>query len=64
MAKKTKPKNKAPSKKYKKYSLENGKVVKKKICPRCGEGVFLAQHKDRLYCGTCHYTEFLKKTKE
>jgi len=34
---------------------------KNKFCPKCGEGVFLAQHKDRLSCGTCKYTEFLKK---
>nr|6GQ1_AW Chain AW, Ubiquitin-40S ribosomal protein S31 [Saccharomyces cerevisiae S288C]6GQB_AW Chain AW, Ubiquitin-40S ribosomal protein S31 [Saccharomyces cerevisiae S288C]6GQV_AW Chain AW, Ubiquitin-40S ribosomal protein S31 [Saccharomyces cerevisiae] len=22
--------------------------------PTCGAGVFLANHKDRLYCGKCH----------
>ncbi len=31
-----------------------------KNCPRCGTGVRLAAHKDRLYCGKCKYTEFLK----
>ena len=30
-------------------------------CPKCGAGVFLSQHKDRVYCGKCHYTEFSKK---
>ncbi|WP_292465449.1 30S ribosomal protein S27ae [Methanolobus sp.] len=30
------------------------------ICPRCGEGVFLAEHKDRRSCGKCAYTEFKK----
>ncbi|MDK2892028.1 30S ribosomal protein S27ae [Methanohalophilus sp.] len=30
------------------------------FCPRCGEGVFLADHKDRLSCGKCGYTEFKK----
>ncbi|MBP1909955.1 30S ribosomal protein S27ae [Methanolobus bombayensis] len=29
-------------------------------CPRCGEGVFLAEHKDRRSCGKCGYTEFKK----
>ncbi|WP_094226890.1 30S ribosomal protein S27ae [Methanolobus psychrotolerans] len=29
-------------------------------CPRCGEGVFLAEHKDRRSCGKCNYTEFKK----
>ena len=27
-------------------------------CPKCGEGIFLAEHKDRLSCGKCGYTEF------
>jgi small subunit ribosomal protein S27Ae len=29
-------------------------------CPKCGPGVFLAQHKDRASCGSCGYTEFKK----
>lgn len=49
-------KNKPTSKKYSHY--ENGKA-KKKSCPRCGPGTFLAGHKGRVYCGTCHYTEFV-----
>ena len=53
-------KNKLTSKKYKHYS--EGK--KDKVCPRCGAGIFLAQHKDRLYCGKCHYTEFLGSEKK
>jgi small subunit ribosomal protein S27Ae len=34
---------------------------KKKHCPKCGPGVFLAEHADRLACGKCSYTEFKKK---
>ena len=34
---------------------------KRKPCPRCGPGVLLSEHKNRLYCGRCSYTEFLKK---
>ena len=52
-------KNKPTSKKYKKYA--NGK--KGKSCSRCGPGIFLAVHKDRLHCGKCKYTEFTPKAK-
>jgi small subunit ribosomal protein S27Ae len=34
---------------------------RRKTCPRCGAGVFLAEHKDRYSCGKCGYTEFKKK---
>ncbi|HJJ99548.1 MAG TPA: 30S ribosomal protein S27ae [Methanocorpusculum sp.] len=27
-------------------------------CPRCGQGVFMGEHKDRFACGKCGYTEF------
>lgn len=63
MSKKKKPKNKAPSKRWEKYKVEGEKVTRKISCPRCGMGVFLGEHKDRLYCGKCHYTEFKKKEK-
>jgi len=46
------------------YEVSDGKLVrKKKTCPKCGDGVFLAEHKDRSSCGTCGYTEFAKKEK-
>ncbi|PIZ30009.1 MAG: 30S ribosomal protein S27ae [Candidatus Altarchaeum sp. CG_4_10_14_0_8_um_filter_32_851] len=32
-----------------------------KFCTRCGEGVFMAKHKDRYSCGKCGYTEFIGK---
>jgi ubiquitin-small subunit ribosomal protein S27Ae len=60
MAKKQK-KNKVPSKKYTKYSIEGDKVTSKHSCPKCGPGIFLGDHKDRLYCGKCHYVEFKSK---
>lgn len=56
-----KPKNKVPSARFKKYKINGGKLEKAKSCPRCGEGTFMAQHKDREYCGGCHYTEFKSK---
>lgn len=51
-------KNKPTSKKYMHYSIKGEKVERKKYCPRCGPGIFLANHKNRLYCGKCHYTSF------
>jgi len=56
-------KNKPTSQKYKCYSIDGQTVKKEKSCPRCGGGIFLAKHKDRLYCGKCHYTEFISSKK-
>ncbi|HLC68998.1 MAG TPA: hypothetical protein VJH24_04100 [Candidatus Bilamarchaeaceae archaeon] len=28
-----------------------------KFCPKCGSGVTLARHKERLSCGRCGYFE-------
>lgn len=44
------------------YSLEGGKLTRKrKHCPKCGPGVFMAEHNNRVSCGKCGYTEFKKK---
>ncbi len=44
------------------FKVEGDKVVaERKYCPRCGAGVFLAEHKDRVACGKCGYTEFKNK---
>ncbi|HET6730825.1 MAG TPA: 30S ribosomal protein S27ae [Nitrososphaeraceae archaeon] len=44
------------------YKIEGDKVIRtKKDCPRCGKGVFMAEHQDRLSCGKCGFTEFTKK---
>ncbi|MBS3163954.1 30S ribosomal protein S27ae [Candidatus Woesearchaeota archaeon] len=43
------------------YAISGDKLTgKRKACPKCGRGVFLAEHKNRLTCGNCHYTEFRK----
>jgi small subunit ribosomal protein S27Ae len=40
------------------YAIETDKLVRKRrFCPRCGPGVFLAEHEDRFTCGRCHYSE-------
>ena len=60
MAKK-KVKPKRPSKRYSLYQISGDKLERKnKSCPKCGAGIFLAKHTDRLVCGTCGYTEFTK----
>ena len=43
------------------YEVKDGKVTRKgQTCPRCGDGVFMAAHKDRTSCGKCGYTEYKK----
>jgi small subunit ribosomal protein S27Ae len=44
------------------FKVEGDKIVRqRKNCPKCGDGVFLADHKDRASCGKCGYTEFKTK---
>jgi len=38
-----------------------GMERKRKVCPKCGQGVFMAEHKDRFSCGKCAYTEWKKQ---
>ena len=41
------------------FKVENGKITRlRRHCPKCGDGVFLAEHKNRISCGKCGYTEF------
>lgn len=41
------------------YEVDGDELVRKREpCPKCGDGVFLADHDDRLACGNCGYTEF------
>ena len=59
---KSKPKAKElKSQKWKRYDITGDKAKKKsKVCPKCGDGVFLAHHATRDSCGKCGYTEFRK----
>jgi len=44
---------------WKLYKVEEGKISSKRMdCPKCGHGVFLAEHTDRFTCGRCGYTKF------
>ncbi len=61
-AKKGKEKKTTSIAKGKSYSTSGGKVERTKpVCPKCGPGVFMATHKDRVSCGKCGYTEFKKE---
>ena len=58
MAEKKTIKKKKTSKVSKNYTVSGNSLQRKnKFCPKCGMGVFLAGHKDRLTCGKCHYME-------
>jgi ubiquitin-small subunit ribosomal protein S27Ae len=40
------------------YSVKGDQLTRThKSCPKCGPGIFLAQHQDRLSCGKCGYSE-------
>jgi ubiquitin-small subunit ribosomal protein S27Ae len=53
---------KRTSNKWKAYTISGSTLTRNlKSCPKCGEGVFLGKHKDRLSCGKCGYTEFTRK---
>ena len=42
----------------KNYKVSGDKLEKlNKFCPKCGVGVFLANHKGRATCGKCSYME-------
>lgn len=44
------------------YQVTDGKLRRTRTsCPKCGPGIFLAEHSDRVSCGHCGYTEFKKK---
>ncbi len=50
--------------KIKHYEVKDNAVIRKKrTCPKCGDGVFMAEHSNRTSCGKCGYTEFKRKEK-
>jgi ubiquitin-small subunit ribosomal protein S27Ae len=51
-------KKKEHTKKSNYYEINGDKAeCKRKFCPKCGAGVFMADHKDRYACGKCGYME-------
>ncbi|MBN1786713.1 MAG: 30S ribosomal protein S27ae [Candidatus Methanofastidiosa archaeon] len=62
MSSKGKGKKKESTKKSNVYKIEGDKIIRQlKICPRCGPGIFLADHGERVSCGKCGYTEWKQK---
>ena len=48
--------------KSERYDVSSGVLKRKnKFCPKCGPGVFMGEHKDRVSCGKCGYLEMKKK---
>lgn len=45
---------------WKSYDLGETAKKKNKVCPKCGSGTLMANHKNRDTCGKCGYTEFKK----
>ncbi|WP_297068646.1 30S ribosomal protein S27ae [Thermococcus sp.] len=53
---------KKTSQKWRLYEVQGRKIKRKnRFCPRCGPGVFMADHGNRWACGRCGYTEWKKK---
>jgi len=45
------------------YEIKGESVERKRrSCPKCGPGILMAEHKNRLNCGKCGYTEFKEKS--
>ena len=41
------------------YEIKGTSIERKRQpCPKCGPGVFMAEHKDRFVCGKCSYTKW------
>ncbi len=41
------------------YKIDGSRVERlRKECPKCGPGVYMAEHEDRTSCGRCGYTVF------
>ncbi|MGQ0534798.1 MAG: 30S ribosomal protein S27ae [Methanobacteriota archaeon] len=63
MAEKKPAAKKGPSKEGRRtlYKVQGSKLERKRrSCPKCGPGTFMAEHENRLACGRCGYAEFKK----
>ena len=50
--------------KYYKVGKDGKLKRERRFCSRCGDGVFMAEHSDRISCGNCGFTEFKPTRKE
>ena len=55
------PKSKSKHAKVKMTDRYKDNKLQGRFCPRCGPGVLLAQHKNRVTCGKCGYSEISQK---
>ncbi|MDD9954570.1 MAG: 30S ribosomal protein S27ae [Candidatus Woesearchaeota archaeon] len=40
------------------YKIDGDSLKREgKFCPKCGPGIFMASHADRVTCGKCGYME-------
>jgi ubiquitin-small subunit ribosomal protein S27Ae len=47
------------------YEISGDEIKRKnRTCPKCGPGMFLGKHKDRIVCGKCQYVEYMGKKSE
>ena len=41
------------------YKIDGDRISRqRRECPKCGPGVYMGEHADRVSCGKCGYTEF------
>lgn len=53
-----------PVKQSKFFGVKEDKVERKgRVCDRCGDGTFMAEHSDRWYCGKCKLTIWKQQSK-
>ena len=47
------------------YDISGDSIkAKNRTCPKCGPGMFMGKHKDRVVCGSCRYVEYNQKQTE
>jgi len=52
------------SSKCTKYETKGDRLERKSnFCPKCGAGIFMAEHKDRYCCGKCGFTQWKQEEK-
>lgn len=61
MAEPKKPGKSGAMQVWKLYETKGELKRKNQTCPKCGPGVFLAQHSNRISCGKCGYAEIKGK---
>ena len=55
-----KPRSKSKHKNVQCYKKYRDGSFSGRWCPRCGKGIMLAEHDNRMECGKCHYAEIKK----